>query len=576
MQRVLLTGIAVSTITAAAFALLAQRFKQPPMLAYLLAGIVLGPAMGLGVIDDAEAIQGISEIGLVLLLYIIGLEIDVQKLAASGKALVVSGLFQFLLTLPLGLGFFLLLGFSLGDGAFDALYLAVAVGLSSTMIVVKLLYDKGELPTLPGRLTLGILVFQDIWAILFLAVQPNLHDPRLGVLAMSFGSGLALVGLSLLFTRLVLARLFRAIARVPELMLVTAVAWCFLVSGLAEAAGLSREMGALVAGVSLATLPYNMDVIAKVTNIRDFFVTLFFVGLGLQIPVPNPGLLGYALLGTLLLLATRLCVITPLLYWTGNGLRASLLPAINLAQISEFSLVIAALGLTLGHIDVRVLNILTCMFTITAVLSTYGIKYSHALQRRLTALLTRWGVRDIGAGQRDEDDQQADRPIVFLGFFREASSILYEMENLETADAPELTASTRVIDLSPLVYTAMAAKNIPCLYGDIASSDTLLHAHAHTARILVCSLPDSVLRGTTNMHLLCSLRQMCPGAFVIVTAETVPDALRLYDAGADFVFIPRIHAARDVAQCLADVHRGRRHAREQAVDALRQRVEVLP
>lgn len=574
MEADLLTGIALSTVTAAAFALVAQKFRQPPMLAYLLAGVVLGPAMGLGLIHNAEAIQGISEIGLVLLLYIIGLEIDIKKLMASGKALLVSGLFQFLITVPLGLGSFWLLGYAFGGGSFDALYMAVAVSLSSTMIVVKLLYDKGELPTLPGRLTLGILVFQDMWAILFLALQPSLHDPRLTSIAISLLSGAALVLLSLAFTRFVLARLFVAIAHLPELMLITAVAWCFMVSGLAEMAGLSREMGALVAGVSLATLPYHVDVIAKVTNIRDFFVTLFFVGLGLQIPLPTLDLAGQAALGVLLLIFFRFLVITPLLYFTGNGLRVSLLPAINLAQLSEFSLVIASLGLALGHIDARVLNVLTCIFTLTAITSTYGIKYSHSLQRLIGGFLKRCGVRDIGAAEEGGFDSP-ERPIVFFGFFREASSILHEIERLENEDMP-LTDNIRVIDLSPVVYKAMQQKGIPCLYGDVSSDGTLDHARVESARVLICSLSDTILQGTTNSRLLYTLRQRCPDAFIIVTAETIPDALHLYDSGADFVFIPRIHAAKEVAQVVAYVRTGYGFERQQALEHLRARTEVLP
>ncbi len=220
------------------------------------------------------------------------------------------------------------------------------------MIVVKLLYDKHELMTLPGRLTLGVLVFQDVWAILVLALQPSLMNPSAATLLASLAKGAALVVFSLAASRYLLPRLFALIAKVPELLLVTALAWCFLVSGVASALGLSREMGALIAGVGMSTFPYNLDVIAKVVNIRDFFVTLFFVALGMQIPMPTTATLagGHRRFGLPrghplrsrsfpILLATRL------------GLRASLLPAINLAQMSEFSLVILALGLSLGHVS---------------------------------------------------------------------------------------------------------------------------------------------------------------------------------------------------------------------------------
>ena len=271
----LLSNIGLAIVAATAFALLARALKQPLLLAYLAAGIVLGPKIGFGLIEDEASITLISEIGLILLLFIIGLEIDLKKLLSAGRTLIVSGLSQFLICVALGIGFFVLMGFSMGDGRFDALYLAVAMALSSTMIVVKILYDKFELTTLPGRITLGILVFQDIWAILFLSLQPNLLSPGVSIIAISFVKGAGLVLLSLAISRYLLSHVFSFIAKIPELLLVTAIAWCFLISGIAGEMGLSKEMGALVAGVSLSTFPYNVDVIAKVINIRDFFVTLF-------------------------------------------------------------------------------------------------------------------------------------------------------------------------------------------------------------------------------------------------------------------------------------------------------------
>src|SRR6266545_2203060 len=271
---------------------------------------------------------------------------DIKKLRASGKPVMLTGLLQFGLCVALGLPFFYGLGFRLGQphalgGAFGLVYMAVTAALSSTMIVVKLLYDKFELDTLPGRITLGILVFQDVWAIIVLALQPNLHNPQLTPLAASFGKGLLMIGLSILVSRYVLPPLFRSIAKVPELVLVGSLAWCFVMAGGAHATGLSREMGALIAGLTLSTLPYHLDVIAKVTSIRDFFVTLFFVALGMKIPMPTLSLLALAIVSSLFLVASRFLTVSPVLYLLRYGHRVSLLPAINLAQISEFSLVIA-------------------------------------------------------------------------------------------------------------------------------------------------------------------------------------------------------------------------------------------
>lgn len=572
----LLMTIGLCIVTATAFGLVAKALRQPLLLAYLGAGVVLGSEMGLGLVRDVASIHLISEIGLILLLFIIGLEIDLKKLTASGRTLAVSGVAQFLVCLVLGVGFACAVGFALGRGRFDALYVAVAMALGSTMIVVKLLYDKFELSSLPGRITLGILVFQDIWAIVFLAVQPNLLNPELTILLLSFGKGAALVAASLLASRYVLPHVFSFVAKVPELMLVTAISWCFLVSGVGGAIGLSREMGALIAGVSLSTFPYNVDVIAKVINLRDFFVILFFVGLGLQIPLPTPELLGAALLASLFLIVSRFVSIFPVLYVLKNGLRTSLIPAINLCQMSEFSLVIAALGLGFGHVSPQTVGVLTFVFVITSVLSTYMIKYNHPLQQALGAVLGRLGLRDLGADEESGQDT-GGKAVVFLGFFREASSILYELEELARQEGGDwVREQVMVIDFNPVVHKRLNARGITCVYGDIASVDTLHHAQVSSAGLVISSIGDTILRGTTNAKLLRTVRRLCPRAEVLVTANTIPKAVGLYTLGASFVFIPRIHSAAHIAGLIREAPRGGLHVHgEHELAALRAREEIL-
>ena len=221
----LLTSVGLCFGVAAIFALLASKCKQPSILAYLAAGVVIGPELGLSWITDQQAIEVIAEVGLLLLLFIIGLEIDLKKLRVSGRPVLVIGLTQFLLCSGLGLLFFPVLGFRWGEaeavgGPFGLIYMATTTALSSTLIVVKLLYDKFELDTLPGRITLGVLVFQDLWAILLLAMQPNLLHPALGPLMAAFAKGALLIVASLVISRYVLPHLFRSIAKMPELMLV--------------------------------------------------------------------------------------------------------------------------------------------------------------------------------------------------------------------------------------------------------------------------------------------------------------------------------------------------------------------
>lgn len=578
----LIADIGLSIVVATALGVLAKALRQPLLLAYLAAGILLGPRMGLGLVTDEATITLIAEIGLILLLFIIGLEIDLKKLAASGRTLVVTGLAQFPLGVALGLGFFGLLGFALGDGRFDALYLAVALALSSTMIVVKLLYDKFELTTLPGRITLGVLVFQDVWAILFLAVQPNLADPAVGTVLVSFVKGGLLVAAALAVSKFLLPRLFAFIAKVPELLLVTAVSWCFLVSGAAGAVGLSREMGALVAGISLSTFPYNVDVIAKVINIRDFFVTLFFVGLGMQIPVPTGELLGYAAMASVFLVAGRFASVFPILYGLKNGLRPSLICSINLAQMSEFSLVIAALGLQMGHVSDQTVGILTFVFAAASVAATYMIQYNHEIHKVLAAGLRRLGLRDV-AGRAEREEAHKDPDMVFLGFFREASSIFQEIGDLRPASGEADADSDRpgapeilVVDFNPTVMRELARRGVRCVYGDIANLDTLTHAHIDSARVVVSSIPNSVLRGTTNQRIMRMARRLCRRARVVVTANTIKGAMSLYADGADFVFVPRIHSSARAAEVLLSFLDGAGdEVREAEQAALAARDEVL-
>jgi Kef-type K+ transport system membrane component KefB len=325
----LLSAIGVSILAATVLGYVAYLLKQPLLLAYIAAGAAIGPQFGFGWVHSKEDIRIIAEIGLILLLFMIGLELDLKKLKEAGKSLITTGITQFILCAALGLGFFMLLGFTIGEpyeyrifgvkvmgGEYDLVYLAVCMALSSTTIVVKLLYEKFELDTLAGRLTLGVLVFQDIWAIVLLSIQSSLANPQLLSIFQDFAEAGLIVLISLVLSKYVLRYLFQRIARTPELVLVASLGWCFLIAGLANYFGLSMEMGALIAGVAISTFPYNVDIIAKIINIRDFFITLFFVALGMIIPNPllNLGMLKVAGAAALFLVASRFLSVFPVLH----------------------------------------------------------------------------------------------------------------------------------------------------------------------------------------------------------------------------------------------------------------------
>ncbi len=539
-------GIAILAATVMAF--IGHILKQPLLLAYIAAGIVIGPKIGMGFISNMSDIETISHFGLILLLFLIGLEIDIKKLKASGKSLIFSGLSQFPLTVLLGLGFFMLLGYSTGSGKYDLLYLAACCGLSSTAIVVKLLYGKFELDTLAGRITLGILVFQDIWAIILLGIQPNLSNPDILQILLSFGKGFLLVILSLMISKYILPRVFKTIAKVPELVLVSSLGWCFLVCGAASFFNLSIEMGALIAGVAISTFPYNLDVIAKVVNIRDFFVTLFFVSLGMQIPNPfdNPAILLIASIASVFLIFSRFIAIFPVLYSLKNGFRVSLLTAINLSQISEFSLVIASLGVAAGHIKTDTMSVIIFVFVLTSISSTYMIKYNDTIQKILGKLLMKTGLKDIKSADND-DEVTPGKEIALLGFHRTGSSLLHEILEVENSDLEStLKDKLIVVDFNPEIHESLQSVGIKVVYGDISHIDTLHHAGIHDVKIVISTIPDTILVGTDNLKIIKHMKDICPHAKIIVTAESIERALKMYAEGADYVFIPRILSAKNI------------------------------
>src|ERR1041385_5464036 len=245
----LIRDITLCILFAWGLGLAAHFTVQPLILAYLVAGFFIGP-YGMGWVKSQESIQIISELGLIFMLFMIGLEIDLKKIIRAGRVILFAGAGELIGGCLIGVAFFAAIGLAVGGGKFDAIYLCVACALSSTVIIVKVLYEKRELDTLPGRITLGVLVLQDIFAILFLAVQPSLANLEVSVILISIGRVAMLVAAALALSRYVLPPLFHQIARRPELILLGALAWCFLIGEIAELLHLSREMGSLVAGRS--------------------------------------------------------------------------------------------------------------------------------------------------------------------------------------------------------------------------------------------------------------------------------------------------------------------------------------
>ena len=571
----LIGDITLCILFAWVLGLLAHFTRQPLILAYLIAGFFIGP-FGMGWVKSQESIHVISELGLIFMLFMIGLEIDLKKIVRAGKVILFAAGGQLVGGCLLGILFFWGIGLSLGAGHFDALYLCIACALSSTVIIVKVLYEKRELDTLPGRITLGVLVLQDIFAILFLAVQPSLDNLEVSVILISIGRVGVLVATALVLSRYVLPRLFHQIARRPELILLGALAWCFLIGEIAEKLHLSREMGSLVAGVSLSTFPYALDVTAKVTTLRDFFITLFFVALGMTIPIPGLSVIGLALMIALFTIVSRVVTTFVPLYLMKQGLRASLLPAINLAQISEFSLVVIQTGVAAKHISAETSSAASFAFVVLAVISTFVMGRSDEIIRGLIGPMKKIGLRDLDHshdGHADEGGHGEARRIVILGFFRAASALLAEIERQNPLVLEQIT----VIDFNPNVFRTLADRGLHVVYGDISNVDTLLHAGVGKSELIILSVPDSLLKGANNEKLVRHVRTLNPTAKIVATADMLRDVNDLYKAGADYVTVTRLSDAHQLYTVIEAVQAGLLEDKRAELDALpAERKEVLP
>jgi Kef-type K+ transport system membrane component KefB len=549
MHDRLLTDIALCVLGALVMALVARILRQPPLLGYLAAGVLLGAPMGFSLVSDPIVVESISRLGLILLLFLIGAEIDLRKLLKSGALVLGGGILQTplnaLLLLPATLPAIGLALPGLGPGRLDAFYLALVLSLSSTAIIVKLLYERRELDTLPGRVTIGIVVVQDLWAIVMLVLQPNLASPSVGQIAKSFVLGFGLLGVVLLLGRYALPRLFALVARSGEMTLLLALAWCASACAGAGACGLSLEMGALIAGITISTFPVSLEVVTRILSIRDFFVTLFFVTLGLRIPRPDADTLLLATILVPAVLASRVLVVAPLLYAFGRDLRTALVTSFNLAPVSEFALVILALGQRFGHVGPETVGSGTLVMALTAAVSPYLIANGHALYVRSRPLLARIGIVDRAAGAAGEPDGHAQRFLV-LGCYHVGRGLLAEW----LRKAPERKGELRFVDFNPQTYERLAELEVAVTFGDVANLDLLAHLHPERCEVVVCTLPDAVLKGTSSERLLAALRRLAPKAKIVMTAEREHVARELYRGGADYVLMPHLAGGQELADLL--------------------------
>lgn len=551
-QRVMRT-VAFSFVAAGTLAYLMHLLKQPILLGYLLGGVLIGP-IGLRIIISEAEIHTLSELGLIFLLFMIGLELNVSELMALGKQVFVAGAVQFPICMAFHYGLFQLfglVGFSLGGGQFAILYMSACCALSSTMIVVKLLQAKAETETQAGKITIGILIFQDLWAIVFLAIQPNMANPNVIVLLRTFSMMAVLVALSFAYSKYVLPPVLKSASAATELLLVLALTWCFFICcvALLEWVSLSMELAALIAGMSMASFPYSVELNSKIKYIRDFFITLYFVALGMQIPVPKVYLVGMAVLVSIVVILGRWVGVFATLYMLDAGSRPASLATINLSQVSEFALVICALGKSLNHIGEDGMTIMIWTFAILAVSASYLIGYNDKIYSFLAEMAgakTEEEPLDCGRDHKrtslesveEESDAEScssfdprERNIVFLGCFTVGWALIDEIERRR----PELLKRIVVIDYNSDKKEKFEEKGIAFSYGDIGSPDVL--SYHEGAKLVISTVPDSVLRGIDNKRIVEQSKEVWPNAQVIAIANSVDDASEMYKVGADYVLM---------------------------------------
>lgn len=566
MQEILLCFLAATLL-----AYLAQWARQPLILAYIVAGVLLGP-VGFKVITDDEAINTLSQMGLVFMLFIVGLEADMNRLLSIGRRAAPVTVVQVFGSLLMGwLG-----AQALGYHGLEAFYIAIAISLSSTMVIVKLLADNAEMETAHGQMAMGVSLLQDLAALAFLAIQPSLGGaPATGaepatspwiIGGLAFIKGMGLVAGAILISRYILPLLFRTVARSPEVMLLTAISWCFLVCSAAWYLEFSVAMGALIAGVSMAAFPYALDVIAKIRGLRTFFVTLFFVALGMLLTRPPVSVLVAALLLSVVVVASRLATVWPAVKWGGFTSRVGVLSSIYVVPVSEFGVILAVVGVTYKHVGTDIITLVVLMLIITSIMTSYLANLSEKLMKHLIPRAT---TNEADKSMSSVMVQDGSPPSVMLiGCFRVGSSLVHELR--------QASIDFTVVDFSQHINVKLSKLGVSTVYGDISHTDTLEQAGVEKASILICSISDDHLRGTDNLRLLQSLRKLNPAAKIIVTSDSIERASTLYHAGADYVVVPRVLIARHLMEVIAEIGANELHDRRQVeIEHLPQRVEVV-
>ncbi|MDO8511338.1 MAG: cation:proton antiporter [Nanoarchaeota archaeon] len=527
-------GVLFLVIVAISF--LAKLLKQPIVIGYIISGFIFSFFIAGGSITE-EQILLMAELGITFLLFLMGLEFDFNNLKYLGKDIFISTTIQSIIFFGITFMLSLLLGFT----STQSIYLAIIFMFSSTLLVAKWLEDKKETSTLHGKIILGILIVQDVLAILILTVLNLLQETNItGILLVPL-KGLLLLLIALVFVKYLLNHLLRMAHRYPELLFVVSLGVCFLFVWIAPLLGYSTTIGAFIAGVALANTEYKNDVLGRLKPLIIFFNLLFFVGLGFQITTDfNIQIISLLILFFVLCFLVKPVLIYLTLKQRGYDLKTSCLVSLNLTQFSEFGIIITSAGIASGLVGAEIGAVAIILVVLSLLVSSYLIKYDQQLFKYLEKYLHRidhiFSKKEVGADSPHAQGSQ----IIFFGYYDLGKEFFSKLEGLGK--------KTLVIENDRANIHLLKQEGIPYLYGSVSNPYFLDHLDLHEAEIVV----SSVINVDESKTIIKTVKGKSPKALIIVTAKGLKSSLELYDAGADYVIYPSYLNEQNVSVLLED------------------------
>lgn len=500
-----------------------KALKQPLMIGYIFSGILLGP-FGLNLVKSTDTISSFAQIGIVFLLFMVGLNLNPKVIKQVGKVALITGIGQVVFTA--GIGFFIckLLGFS----NVVSFFISISITFSSTIIIMKLLSDRNDLDTLYGRISMGFLIVQDLIAILILLVVSSLGKgvDVTTLIISSFGKLFVVIALIVLLSKFVLPKITKTIAKSQEYLLLFSIAWCFFVAALFELINFSVEAGALLAGVALSAVPYHYEISSKMKPLRDFFIVLFFILLGTnmvfsdisQFIIPSIVISFFILVGNPLVVMILMGILG---YKKRTGFKAGL----TVAQISEFGLIVITLGITMGFIDQQILSLVAFVGIITIAGSTYLIIYSDPIYKFLSKYLGIFERKGIKVDEHKYTENE-NHEIILFGNNRIGYDILKTLKKIKK--------KFLVVDYNPETVLDLAKKGYDCKYGDANDYELLNEINFSKAKMVVSTVPDV----ETNALIISKAKEENPKAIISVVSYQIDEAIELYEMGATYVIMP--------------------------------------